>query len=217
MWNTKHIVLIHGLGAHGISLHLYKKAFKALGYKVHVWSYYVTKRNIEDVVKVLNKRLNKTFTEHDTVSFVGHSLGGILIKGILHYNHYCKVHRIVTIGTPHHGTLSANFSQKYLRIPFRYYLGYVFDQLHWKSTDLYYSLPKGVEVGGIGSNVDRKNLFNPFAYILNGYINDGLVELNSTYVDGMTDFIVTQTDHVSQLWHKETIDATVRFIQHGKF
>lgn len=217
MWNTKHVVLLHGLGAHGISLYFYKKAFLALGYKVHVWSYRVTKRNIEDVIKVLNKRLNSTFTEFDSVSFVGHSLGGILIKGILHYNHNCKIHRIVTIGTPHHGTLAADFSQKYFRYPFRWYLGEVFDKLHWKSEHLYYKFPKNVEIGGIGSNVDRKKYLNPFAFILNGHVNDGLVEINSTYVDCMTDYIVTETDHVSQLWHKETINHTVNFIENGKF
>jgi hypothetical protein len=79
------------------------------------------------------------------------------------------------------------------------------------------SFPKSLKapyypVGTIAGEV-KSELNDP---VISGK-DDGLVSVEATKIDAMTDFIIIKTGHSRMRYNSEVADQTIEFIKHGVF
>lgn len=83
------------------------QSLKNAGIETYLWPY-DWRGNIDGMAEELDKFINKTVVSGDRVDLVGHSLGGLVAR-MWWQKHQDdpKVNKIVTIGSPHQGTIKA--------------------------------------------------------------------------------------------------------------
>ena len=142
--------------------------------------------------------------------FVGHSLGGLVIRAYLAERQVQNLGRVVLLGTPNKGTqLVDRYGDKWW---FKL-LGPNARALGTGNGSLPDLLPApDYPVGVIAGT--RKGFDND--HILPGP-DDGLVTVASTRLKGMADFIVLETGHSAMRYSKPVAEQTVRFLRTGQF
>jgi len=78
----------------------------ALNKDYFIW-YYDWRNPVAQIVNDFKTYYNSKFTANDRVIIVGHSLGGLVGRIFIHDNPLVKVDKLITVGTPHKGALSA--------------------------------------------------------------------------------------------------------------
>lgn len=110
------VVLQHGLLRSWGSMWRLERALKAHGYDVLNFSYQSTKAFIEDhsqrLAQRLQEHLEKSDHAYERISFVGHSMGGLVIRHYLHANPTERVFACVFLGTPHQGAVRAEIEHE---------------------------------------------------------------------------------------------------------
>jgi len=144
------------------------------------------------------------------VHFVGHSLGGLVIRAYLANNELPTRGRIVLIGTPNNGTPLVD---KYHDAWWMKLAGPTAQQLGTASNNFPATLPPpDYEVGVIAGL--KENGFLPDA--IPG-ADDGLVPVESTKLEGMADFIIVETSHSRMRYSDEVARQAIAFLRDGRF
>lgn len=206
------VLLIHGLGRSADAFNQMQEALRQAGYDAASVNYPSTRQSISAHAANL-EHLIEALEEVDTISFVTHSLGGLVIRDMLSRDGAWKsrlhVHRIVMIGPPNQGS---HLAQKLRRVP-----GYQFltgESGRELSSGFASGLPIpeaefGIIAGGRGNDVG----FNP---LLPGD-DDGFVTVAETRLDGVRDHLIVNTTHGLLDDHPITIESTIRFLRTGCF
>ena len=145
----------------------------------------------------------------DTVSFIGYSLGGLVVRQTLSDDVKYNVGRIVQIGTPNQGATMADVCKD--MYSFKYIAGDCGQTL--RTDEAIKIKPLTGEFGIIAGGTGLSFGYNP---ILRGD-NDGLVKVSETHMDGYSDFLLVKSDHHFLIQKEETVNATVNFLKNGKF
>jgi len=108
----KMTILVHGLGGFGWTFRDMKPALKASGVNAQHWNYASTRGSLAEHVSAFHKMMNN-LEEVEEVSFVAHSLGGLLLRKALAdvrqpWQARIKVTKLIMIGTPNQGTALAD-------------------------------------------------------------------------------------------------------------
>jgi len=150
--------------------------------------------------------------EAERISFVTHSLGGILVRYYLRYNEVPKLHRVVMLGPPNQGS---EVVDKLKDFPgFRFVNGPVGTKLGTKASDIPKSLgPVDFELGIIAGTKTINLILS--AILPNP--NDGKVSVESTRVEGMSDFVALPATHSFLMSNDGVIDEVVHFLRFGEF
>jgi pimeloyl-ACP methyl ester carboxylesterase len=105
------IVLIHGYFHNSSGFMYMQRALHRRGFKnVSAFSYNPLRKTIPELAEKVARRVDRIVDETGAakVHLVGHSLGGLLARYYVEQmGGAAKVRSVTTIGTPHHGTLSA--------------------------------------------------------------------------------------------------------------
>jgi len=185
---------------------LLRKRLKKCGFRPVQFSYPTVRCNLEDNAARLQRYVKQL--DADTVHFVAHSLGGLLLRQFFHDYPDQRPGRVVTLGTPHTG------SQVAIRMgnnPFgKFLLGKSF--LHglqggvpaWRG-----ERELAVFAGRVSVGVGRliQQLPKP---------NDGTVAVQETLLPGMTKHQVSDTTHMGLLFSSEVAKAVCEFLRNGK-
>ncbi len=144
--------------------------------------------------------------------FVGHSLGGILIRAYLAEDSPDRVGRVVMLAPPNHGSeLVDALGDSAL---FRWALGPSGQVLGTDRNSLPNRLPPPVvEVGVIAGT----SSVNPIGSLVIPEDDDGTVSVSSTRLEGMTDFLVVRSSHTFIMQSEEVAAQVVHFLRHGRF
>ena len=106
------IILIHGYFHNRSGLMVMSRALKRHGFKnLHAFNYNPLRRGIPEIAESVGRRVEQVLeqTGAPKVHLVGHSLGGLLARWYVEQmGGQSKVHSVVTLGTPHNGTLLAH-------------------------------------------------------------------------------------------------------------
>jgi pimeloyl-ACP methyl ester carboxylesterase len=180
------------------------------GYEPVDVNYPSTRSSIEDHVRQL-AGIIENIGEVEQIDFVTHSMGALLVRRLLAEQPEIPVRRIVMIAPPNRGSLTADL----VRELFAYHLifGPAGGQLVTGVKSFAASLPVpdcefAVIAGGKGDGHGH----NP---LIPGD-DDGVVDVESTKLDGMRDFLVVNRIHSAIIRAPEVISATVQFLESGR-
>lgn len=202
------LFLIHGLFFRGSWLGYMRHQLAAMGYTVHSFSYPSTKRNTQTNAEKLVRYVAEHSTDADTCHFVGHSLGGLLIRYAYAINPSMFTGRVVTLGTSHTGSAIAN---KVMHTLHPRILGQSFPQ------GLDGDVPAWngkVELGSLAGN--RNVGVNNLLHALQAP-HDGTVAVSETLLPNMKDHITLPVAHTEMVYSKAVRQQIDCFLKNGSF
>ena len=216
----KVVLVLHGLMRSSQSMepmvqHLREEGGYQLINMQYASSRNVVARHASDLAGLISN-LGPDVTE---INFVAHSMGNIVIR------HYLKdlevrgdvvdgrFHRMVMIGPPNQGSKMAHVLRN--SILFKSLAGLPGSQLGEKWSELQPHLATPAFEFGIiaGGQTDSQKLNN---FVLNGP-DDFTVALEETRLAGAQDWLVRPLVHTTMMKNELTLQATLRFLQHGFF
>lgn len=208
------VILLHGLARTSYSMRKLETRLGQDGYTVVNIGYPSRKHAIESLANIAVEQGIRRCRAQGCVRFhfVTHSLGGILVRLYLKRHPLAELGRVVMLGPPNHGSeivdnLRDNPAFKLLNGPAGAELG-------TQTTDTPESLGAvDFELGVIAGT----SHLNPW---LSGYLpepHDGKVSVESTKIEGMTDFIVLPTMHSFMMNNDAVIEQTIHFLRRGGF
>lgn len=209
MQTSPHIVLVHGLGRSRHDMFLLaprlREAFPAS--TIHTFDYSSRHLTLMQATEELANFVSSC-ARGEPVSFVGHSLGGIVARA-LDASGYgaAPLERLVTLGSPHNGARIAKFLAQY-SIP-RSIFGPVLSELG----ELLPQEPRQLQIGCIiGATKTRFGYFP-----LLGGDNDGLVLVREAHLEKCTAHIHVPTFHGYMPFSPRIARLSARFLGVGSF
>lgn len=193
---------------------LLKSRIEKAGYNVIALDYPSLGTEPEEVIDSVSTQINASCRKKTKVHFVGHSLGGLLIRVYFskpeNKSMLGRLGQVVMIGTPNSGSAVVDHFQNSWWMPL---LGETTLSLGTTAHSLPGQLPPppfraGIIAGSNGLWVSD-GIFNE--------ANDGLVSVDSTRLPNMADFIEIDVSHSMMKYDNEVADQTVYFLKNGKF
>ncbi|MFA6439376.1 MAG: alpha/beta fold hydrolase [Bacteriovoracaceae bacterium] len=205
------VVLLHGLGRGKSIMVPMQEQLNKDGFSVSLVDYSSIGRSPDEILKDVSEQINAFITDTNyTVHFVGHSLGGLLIRAYLDSVKLPNLGKVVLIGSPSKGTpfVDRFHDAWWLKMvgPTAVSLGT--DDKSFPRTLLPPYFPVGI-IAGISSVINNDD-FIPGE-------DDGIVPVESTKIEGMSDFILVKVSHSSLPKDKLVIQQTIEFLRNGKF
>ncbi len=207
------VVLLHGLRRTPRSMRRLERKLAGAGYRVENIGYPSTKRSIEDLAGLLEKRLGECCAgEEGRVHFVTHSLGGIVLRYYAASRPFPRLGRAVMLSPPNGGS---ELIDLLLKIPLvRHAATPAHEELGTGPGSVPRTLgPVDFEVGIITGN---RSLLPIFSWVIPGP-DDGLVAVERARVEGMADFLVVPHTHTFIMNGNDVLEQTLRFLREGSF
>jgi pimeloyl-ACP methyl ester carboxylesterase len=206
------VVLVHGLLRSDRSMAPLAKSLEDAGYRTVSLDYPTTKLPPEELVEYVDREVSECCSEAGRVHFVTHSLGGLVVRGVIARHRPAALGRVVMLAPPNHGSEWVDrFGSLSL---FRMILGPTAVELGTAPQGFPQRLPPpDYEVGVIAGTTS----YRLGADSVLGGANDGTVSVASTRLDGMTDFATVEESHTF-IMRSDTVAELVRtFLRAGRF
>jgi pimeloyl-ACP methyl ester carboxylesterase len=213
------VVLLHGLGRSAWSLKRLEWRLQGAGYRTRNLDYPSRRHGIAELVQLLQRRIAEAAQGASRVHFVGHSLGAVLLRGVLARPQPYAIGRVVMLAPPNAGVSLLERSE--MRRIARFIYGRPVLELAPGSSALAALPGLAVETGVIAGSA-RFHPFNPTAY-WNALLrprapdHDGTVDVDSTRLPGMADFVVLPVNHSFMPDHPEIARQVMAFLDDGAF
>ena len=202
------VVLIHGLWLSGWCLIPLAKRLRHAGFSVQIFSYPSVRSDLRANAERLQQYLSTLPAEE--VHLVGHSLGGILIRALHHYYSPQRPGRIVTLASPHHGSIAAQALAR--STVGRWMLGRSVAQLlegqpqGWSVPLRDIGIIRGCHAIGLGRLLTRLTL-----------PNDGVLTEVETGLAGAVSHVAIPASHSGLLLSCEVARQVSAFLRSGRF
>lgn len=212
---TKISILVHGYNKNKKDMFTLSENLEKLNHKCILvdlpltyndfdYAYDIFEKNIDDVLVHLSS--------NEKINLIGHSTGGLIIrKFLLNTKYIDRVNNCVLIATPNNGSELADIASKHLN-----FLTNTYKTLKALRTEYVRNIEliksDKVMVGAIAGN--KNNLF------MGRFLreeNDGRINVNSVYYEGLNDFIVVPYGHKEIHYKWETAMLVDEFIETGQF
>lgn len=206
------VILLHGLGRTSGSMNMLRKRLTRHGYHVVNLPYSSRKMSIEKISsKILAPVVREMSKRFETVHFVTHSMGGIVVRYYLNVNDTSRVGRVVMLAPPNKGSELIDFfaSGKL----FQRVMGPASLQLSTHSPLLADTPMPPVEIGVIAGDVSC----NPVTSLLVKGVDDGKVSVENTRYTGIKEHIVIHSNHTLIMRNSLAIKQILHFLSWGRF
>ena len=209
------VVLLHGLGRTQMAMLLMESALTGAGFQVHSIGYPSTAETPAALLKIVSEEIeNCCMGQRETVHFVGHSLGGLLIRAFLDERGPERLGRVVLLGSPNKGSELAEANE----------LG----ALPQAVLELAGPTAKALRPGPNGFPATLSPPYYPVGVIAgtrdnpvsNQWLpvpNDGMVSVESARLEGMTDFITFEVSHWELRNSPDVAGQVAAFLLNGEF
>ena len=197
---------MHGLWVNGMDMSLLRRRLQS-NYTTYQFSYNSVASTPAENAEKLQKFISSI--EADSIHFVAHSLGGLVVRYLFDRYPDQKPGRIVTLGTPHRPSHSAFQLSKCMATKFL--LGKsINDGLLGEVPDW----PSSYELGSIAGT-----LRFGMGVVIPGLVlpNDGTVSVEETRLEGMSDHLTVACSHLGLLLSSTVFRAIDSFLQNGHF
>lgn len=209
------VLVLHGLGEGRQAMRpLVEHLRKSLDATVMTVGYASPRAGIDDHAKSLDAVVD-ALPGNSPVSFVGHSLGGIVIRrwmAITDRDTMDRVDRLVMLGSPNQGSDLARMASRI------WLLSLIADgaarelAVDWDRVAESLAIPPcsfGIVAGGCGD--DRG-----YSDLLAGD-DDAVVRVDETRLEGADDFLLLPVRHAAMMKHPTVQEATAEFLKTGRF
>lgn len=199
------VILIHGLWMPGLDMALLKRRLESQGYRCRQFHYPSLRHAPRENALRLADFCDTTSAP--VLHFVGHSLGGLVIRHLFDLLPQ-RPGRVVTLGTPHRPSHTAQILYQAALLPLlgmSIERGLIGGAPAWTG-----SHPLGSIAGTLGLGFGRllPGLAKP---------NDGTVTVDETCCPGMIDHIQLPVTHTGLLLSRTVAEQTAQFLREGRF
>jgi pimeloyl-ACP methyl ester carboxylesterase len=201
------VVLVHGLWMNGWEMFLLRRRLQARGYRLYRFYYRTVGRDFKGNAERLNHFLENR-VEGETVHLVAHSLGGLVVRRLLHDYPSQRPGRVVTLGTPHQGSYVARRASR---------SGLLRRLLGMSLPALLGDLPPWGGERELGSLAGSLSLGIGWFFRGVPRPNDGTVAVVETQLEGMSDHLLLHAGHFGLLFSRNAAFQVDYFLQHGRF
>lgn len=192
------VVLIHGLFATTRSMRTAKLYLERAGYLAINWGYPTLWRSTEQHAHSLLPKLRELEQDPSisTISFLTHSMGGILARYALQLGEFAKARRMVMLAPPNGGSHLASISLGPLSrvLPAIAELSEAPDSLPNRLLE-----PSHIEIGIIAAS------------------SDFIVRVAKTILANQRDHCVVEANHFELPHHEEALQKSIQFLRCGRF
>ena len=204
------VVLLHGFGRSTFAMWKLASRLEDAGYDVRRIGYGSLTRTPAQIIDDVAAQIDACCRHRKTaVNFVGHSLGGLVIRAYLDNHLVDNLGRVVLMGTPNQGTeLVDKYQNRWwmqFAGPTALTLGTAADSFPNRLPDPTY--PVGIIAGVTSHDHD----------LIPG-LDDGVVSVKSTKLKyGMSDFVLVKSGHSMMRYNREVAQQTIHFLKTGQF
>ncbi|MCK9498246.1 MAG: alpha/beta hydrolase [Bacteroidales bacterium] len=209
------IYILHGYASSKSIMNRIKKDLKKSGFLVENYDYPALYVDLDSLGKKLY--LDVLEDNYDSVSFVTHSMGGLVVRNMVKYSaadlNFPKIYRIVMIAPPNRGADIADFFKNTKLI--KKMLGPNVEKMTTDSTSYANQLPIPIntELGIIVGESKYKAGYNWFI----GRKNDGLLIPERVFLGNEKDVAICNYSHLGVVKNKKPRKLVLEFLKHGNF
>ena len=208
------VILIHGLGRLRQSMSGLDRHLKNQGFSTINLPYPSTTKTIEVIAETHLARVVHSCEESgaEKIHFVGHSLGGLIVRQYLQHHSVPESSRLVMLSPPNQGS---ELVDMLMQIPiYRWITGPAGQELGRGPESVANRLkPVAIDIGVIAGNFSINLLASAF---LDGP-GDGMVSVKSTMLPEMRDFIVVPNTHTFIMRDPLVMRQVSHFLRFGRF
>ena len=209
------VIVLHGLGENRASMQpLVRHLRSRLDATVLTFGYASPRAGIDAHGAALG-RVVAGLPRAARISFVGHSLGNLVVRRWMHLApapDLARVHRMVMLGAPNQGSELARMTAKVWMLAALSHGAAKDLVLNWPEISKSLAVPAcefGIVAGGKGD--DRG-----YSTLLEGD-DDAVVRVAETRLDGARDFLLLPVSHAAMMKDANVQRATVSFLETGRF
>ena len=209
------VILLHGFAGLPIMHRLLARKLSRAGFDTHELGYDSWGKSLGEVCDRLLPRITRILeTSTGPVHFVGHSMGGLVIRALLQRMRPERLGHVVMLGTPNAGSEVADFCDDWAVL--RPILGKAGPALVTRRSAAVHAMfgPIDYSLGIIAG--DWRGPVQTLTRLIPGP-NDGKVSVASTRLPEAADHIVLPISHTLLLYHGEAHRQVSHFLAHGRF
>lgn len=205
------VIYLHGIGRTSRSMAPIANGMPKDGYVHVLLEYPSTRVPIEKCSEYLHSVV-ESLTDVSEISFVTHSMGGLVVRRYLRDHADPRLRRLVMLGTPNSGAEMADMLRS--NFVFKAVLGPAGQELVTDPQGTIKSLPTpSIPFGVIAGGAGNEKGYSP---LLPGD-DDGTVTVASVRLPGAVDFLRVPRLHTFLMSDETAIAAVRHFIEHGRF
>lgn len=208
------VILLHGLGRLRQSMRGLEQHLKSLGYSTLNLAYPSTSKTIETIAETHLARAVQGCEAQGAgkIHFVGHSLGGLIVRQYLQRHSVPAGSRLVMLSPPNQGS---ELVELLMKVPlYRWITGPAGQEFGRGPESVVNRLkPVRIDVGVIAGNFSINLVFSAF---LDGP-DDGMVSVKSAMLQEMRDFIIVPNTHTFIMKDPLVMKQVAHFLKRGKF
>ncbi len=206
------VILLHGLARTSNSMEKMEATLKAEGYEVHNLDYPSRHQSINTLATIVRAQVQAVTDSDDTIHFLTHSLGGIIVRTIQKEDPLENIGRVVMLSPPNQGSELVDTLGDYSA--FGWVNGPAGNQLGTDTNGFIASLgPVDFDLGVITGDYSINGINS---MIIPGD-DDGKVSIESAKVEGMNAYKVIHATHPYIMKNDEAITLTIQFLETGAF
>jgi len=208
------VVLLHGIARTSRSMGKLERALQETGFATLNLGYPSRRKPLDLLADHIHPAV-ANFAERNNgpIHFVGHSMGGLLVRVYVAKYRPAQLGRVVMLGTPNRGSEVADLL-KGLSL-YRSFFGPAGLQLTTDPDGMLKSLPAlDYAVGIVAGN---RTIHPISSTLILPRPNDGRVSVASSKLDGMADHITIKAFHAGLPRHTVAISQTIAFLRKGRF
>ncbi len=215
----EHVIVLHGLGRSSRIMLKIASQLSQAGFRVHNLNYpsrtksiqFIAENNLQQVLQL--PELQAAAKIH----FVGHSMGGIIVRYYLQHYPVTNLGRLVMIAPPNNGSELAAWLKKhwFYKIMYRLLFGPAGQQLDISQESIPSQLiAPHYEVGIIAGDDNTQGFFKQ---VMPQVPHDGKVTVESCKLANMKDFLIVNSEHAAIVENPRVIQQTIYFLKNGVF
>lgn len=206
------VILLHGLARTADSMEYLAERLSAEGYSAINLGYPSREHPIEILAELAIKPAIENCAADTPISFVTHSMGGILVRQYLSVNAINQLHRVVMLAPPNQGSEVVDSLQDVWG--FHLINGDAGMQLGTDENSVPVSLGAAdFDVGIIAGT----STINPILSTLIPEVDDGKVSVERTKLEGMQDHLAMDVSHPFIMSNDDAIDQVIHYLRNGHF